>query len=268
MPRPPSTGGVTSPYGPRVAPLPGASTNHLGEDTVGDGNYWPVSGVVIFAGYYGSWGNIIGIRQGSDESVIWWVAHNASIPANIKFGTWGNEGDYLAPLGATGNVTGPHAHTERRVGGSYTPGTGTPTNPRDYYTAGAGIGGGTIIGDDMPLSEDDIYRIWTFQLGQASPPAGQKPIVGRAADWLTNMSDAVGRVLGRVSSPAPVALTDAQVKTLAESIAARMPAVNFKPVLDAIAAGEAQDAADRAAILAAIDKVDEATLATFGLKRL
>ena len=155
MPRPPSTGGVTSPFGPRVAPLPGASTNHLGEDTVGDGNYWPVHGVIIYAGYYGSWGNITGIRQEPSPEpdgamVIWWVAHNAEIPGDAKYGEWGDEGDWLAPLGATGNVTGPHAHTERRVGGSYVPGTGRATNPRDYYTAGAGTGGTTPIsgGDD------------------------------------------------------------------------------------------------------------------------
>jgi len=43
--------------------------------------------------------------------------------------------------------------------------------------------------------------------------------------------------------------------------------VNLQPILDAIAAGEAQDAQALQLLLAKLDGVDEATLATFGLKR-
>ncbi|MDZ4045802.1 MAG: peptidoglycan DD-metalloendopeptidase family protein [Rhodoglobus sp.] len=155
-----------------------------------------------------------------------------------------------------GSSDGPHLHAH-----SYFRGVRIPP----LYEGGAA--GTPGIGMDMALTESDIHAIWTYVLGQANPPAGQPPVRGRAADWLTNMSDSIGRTENAVKRLGSPTLSDAQLKTLADAIAAKVPAVSLTPVLNAIAAGEAQDAKDLQAILAAISQVDEATLAQFGLKR-
>lgn len=147
MPRSPSDGRVTAPYGPRdYRPTPTSPLFHYGEDTVGYGNRFPVDGVIISAAYVGSYGNRLIIRQASDPTIHWWLCHNASFPKG--YGVWGKEGDFAAPMGATGNVTGVHVHTERRVGAS-SPGSGTHTNPRSVYSAPAG-GGTTPIPTPTP----------------------------------------------------------------------------------------------------------------------
>lgn len=129
-----------------MAPTPTASTNHRGEDTAGPGNYAPEAGVVVYVGYYGAYGWLIGIRV--SPAVVWWIAHHADRGV-VNVGQAVTEGQYIGPLGATGNVTGPHAHTERRVNGSNAPLSGTATNPRNYYTAS---GGGSASGE-----EDDMF---------------------------------------------------------------------------------------------------------------
>lgn len=148
MPRPPSTGIVTSPYGMRYHPISGGYRMHYGEDTVGDGNYSPVAGTVVFAGWDRTghgFGNAVGIRENS--RVVWWMAHFSSLAVTV--GQSVVEGQYLGRLGATGAATGPHVHTERRVDGLNSPGSGTATNPRHYY-------GSTPAGDDTePFEEKD-----------------------------------------------------------------------------------------------------------------
>jgi len=122
---------VTSPYGWRVHPITGVETFHYGEDTVGDGNFAPVTGQVIFAGYYGGLGYLVTIRE--DATTIWLVGHHASLA--VAAGDWVIEDvTFTGPTGATGAATGIHAHTERRLSRLDSPQAGTATNPRDYYT--------------------------------------------------------------------------------------------------------------------------------------
>lgn len=61
------------------------------------------------------------------------------------------------------------------------------------YTVPSSGGGGSGE-EDMPLSDDDIQRIWTHMIGL--------PTQGRAADWLTNLAAAVESL--RKSLPAAV----------------------------------------------------------------
>lgn len=133
MARPPSTGAVTSKFGIRPKPTPTSPAFHYGEDTIGRGNVAPVSGTVVFAGTSGQYGKVVGIR--TSRATVWWVAHHASLAVDV--GDKVHEGQRIGQLGATGNVTGPHAHTERRVGGTNRPGTGIATNPRRYYGKGS-----------------------------------------------------------------------------------------------------------------------------------
>lgn len=165
MPRPGSNGRVTDVFGPRVNPVTGIPGFHEGEDTAPPGNVAPVTGTIAYKGYYGGWGNIIGIRQASDSSVYWWVAHCENL-GDLPVGRDVTEGQYIAPCGTTGNSTGVHAHTERRVGGSAWPGTGTRTNPRSFYTSAAG-GGGELI----TMEDDMIHLIRViFDQGPSNAP--------------------------------------------------------------------------------------------------
>jgi hypothetical protein len=140
MPTPPSRGAVSSPYGMRINPNDGIYRMHYGEDTLGDGNYAPVTGTVVFAAYDHTGtglGYAVGIRESANPSVIWWVAHHASL--NVHVGQSVTEAvTKLGVKGSSGAAQGVHCHTERRVGGAPLPGLGTPTNPRSYYTTTAG----------------------------------------------------------------------------------------------------------------------------------
>jgi hypothetical protein len=161
MALPPSRGSVSSPFGMRVNPNDGKYRMHYGEDTLGAGNYAPVNGRVVFAGwdYSGTGlGWTVGIRETAAPAVIWWIGHHgASVKVNPLTVAVGNtvwEGvTYLGPKGSTGAAKGPHAHTERRVGGAVIPGSGTATNPRDYYSAGGGLSGGGVVVPE-PVIED------------------------------------------------------------------------------------------------------------------
>lgn len=166
MPRPASPGRVTEPYGPRaVRPTPTSPLFHYGEDR-GWGNGTaitaPEAGVVVQARYSGAYGNRLILRT---RSADWWLCHMSSFA--IGEGQPVSEGDYLGEMGSTGNVTATHLHTEHRIDAG-APGTGTHTNPADYYTGAAGSGL-TPIGDDMPLSDQDIDRL-TFHVWQRPYP--------------------------------------------------------------------------------------------------
>lgn len=152
MPTPPSTGAVTSPYGPRTLNVPGVGPFHYGADRGGQGNVSPEDGVIAFALYSGVFGNIIGVRSGD---VVWNIAHHAHLNGR-RAGHRVAEGEYLAPLGSTGLATGPHSHTERRVGGRDAIQSGTHTDPEQHYSAPAPAGGkGTPLPTPTPATESE-----------------------------------------------------------------------------------------------------------------
>lgn len=187
MPRPPSRGRVTSPFGPRKAPVPGASTFHRGEDTVGAGNFAPCSGMVVFARSDGSWGNVVGIGEAGAPGVIWWVAHHARIDVGV--GQFVREGQTpLGPMGRTGTASGVHAHTERRVGGRALPGTGNATNPRLYYT-GASSGAGNPIPEPPSRKDNTMTTLYNVPDTALVAMAGDSP--GTPANWLETTSSAL-----------------------------------------------------------------------------
>lgn len=172
MPRPPSDGRVTAPYGPRThRPTPTSPLFHFGEDTIGYGNVSPVDGTIVYASYAGALGNTVGIRETANPSVIWWFSHCRTL-AGVVVGRVVKEGQFVAPIGTTGNSTGIHVHTERRVGGAPFPQSGTHTNPRAFY-------GGTVPADDTdpitiePVQEDDM----SYRMFYAHVPEGVRYVV-------------------------------------------------------------------------------------------
>lgn len=193
MPRPPSLGRVTSPYGWRTHPITSVRTMHYGEDTIGEGNYAPVSGEVIFAGYYGGLGNLVTIRE--DWTTIWLVGHHASLAVNV--GDQVVEGvTFLGPQGATGAATGVHAHTERRLSRMDSPQAGTATNPRDHYTAAAGI-------NATPIGEQKRGPHMATLYNKINTPtvalAGDSP--GTPANWLETTDSGLIAELVAVHGP-------------------------------------------------------------------
>ncbi len=115
---PVSTIRVTSGFGPRWG------RTHLGVD-LGMASGSPISaadgGTVIFAGYSGSYGNLVKIDHGN--GLVTYYAHCSAILA--KEGQAVEKGQTIAKVGSTGNSTGPHLHFEVRVNGEN-------VNPMNY----------------------------------------------------------------------------------------------------------------------------------------
>jgi len=123
-----SVGGfISSLFGSRTAPLPGASTMHQGIDyAVPSGT--PVSaamnGTVVFAGQQTGYGNTIVVDDGSGVQTLY--GHLSSI--GVQVGEPVNAGDQIALSGATGLVTGPHLHFGVSVNGQW-------VDPSSYLNA-------------------------------------------------------------------------------------------------------------------------------------
>lgn len=118
----PTSGPITSNFGPRKAPMPGASTNHQGIDfdgNTGDSIVASEAGTVSHAGPLGSFGNLVKIDHGKDLETYY--AHLDSISVNP--GEVVQKGQEIGTMGATGRATGSHLHFELRQ-------NGTPINPR------------------------------------------------------------------------------------------------------------------------------------------
>lgn len=81
------------------------------------------SGVVTFAGWYGSGGNTIIIDHGNGISTLY--AHMKTGSLKVVSGQRVTRGQAIGNIGDTGYVTGPHLHFEVRV-------NGTKVNPAPY----------------------------------------------------------------------------------------------------------------------------------------
>lgn len=113
----PSGGRITSRFGPRVHPVLGYRRFHAGVDfgaphgtriTAAD------SGKVIFAGWYGGYGNSVIIDHGGGLTTLY--AHASRL--NVREGQAVVKGQSIAAIGSTGLSTGPHLHFEVRRNGS------------------------------------------------------------------------------------------------------------------------------------------------------
>lgn len=115
---------ISSTFGWRKQPLPGASTNHKGVDfaaPTGTPIYAAAGGTVVSSGYSGKAGNRIVINHGNGLQTIYMHCHKLY----VKAGTTVSKGQNIAAVGTTGNSTGPHLHFQVMSGG-------TPVNPMNY----------------------------------------------------------------------------------------------------------------------------------------
>lgn len=112
----PSIGPITSLFGWRVHPILGHSRFHAGMD-FGAGFGTPIRaadrGTVIFAGWYGGYGNAVAIDHG--KGIVTLYGHSSQL--YVQPGQVVQRGQAIAAVGSTGLSTGPHLHFEVRQNG-------------------------------------------------------------------------------------------------------------------------------------------------------
>lgn len=109
---------ITSYFGSRTSPTPGASSDHKGIDiacNTGDPIVAAASGTVIVATYNYAEGNYICIDHGG--GVVSVYMHNSALL--VSAGEAVVAGQQIAQAGSTGYSTGPHLHFGVRVDGIY-----------------------------------------------------------------------------------------------------------------------------------------------------
>lgn len=105
---------LTSSFGWRTSPTRGGADFHTGQDFArpeGSSVAAVSKGVVVFAGWGGSYGNLVRVRHAN--GVESWYAHLSVI--QVEAGEKVLVGDRLGEVGSTGNSTGPHLHLEIRL---------------------------------------------------------------------------------------------------------------------------------------------------------
>lgn len=111
----PVVGKISSPYGKRKQPTPGASTEHKGIDIAVALNtpiVAPANGRVIFAGWNGGYGKCIKIDHGTigNTRISTLYGHLNEIDVAVNQTVY--QSNKIGKVGSTGTATGPHLHYE------------------------------------------------------------------------------------------------------------------------------------------------------------
>lgn len=122
----PVSGSITSRFGVRSRIRSSAHTGLDIATSTGTPMIPVASGRVTYAGYKGSYGNMVIINHGKNangQTIETYYAHCSRL--NVNVGDIVNENTIIAYVGSTGNSTGPHLHLEIRVDGK-------AVNPQNY----------------------------------------------------------------------------------------------------------------------------------------
>jgi len=120
----PTIGPVTSNFGWRTHPILGTERFHAGIDFGADYGsliYASARGRVIYADWYGGYGNSVIIDHGNGMTTLY--AHCSEL--YVKDGDIVEKGQPISSVGSTGFSTGPHLHFELRANGE-------PIDPAAY----------------------------------------------------------------------------------------------------------------------------------------
>ncbi|MEX1079854.1 MAG: M23 family metallopeptidase [Homoserinimonas sp.] len=130
--RPASGYASASSFGPRVPPFDGASAWHMGTDfgaACNAGIYAAHAGTVVYAGWFGGYGNYVEVDHGNGITTAYGHIVNGGI--KVRYGQSVGPGMLIAKVGTTGNSNGCHLHFELRL-------NGTAVNPV-YYLRNQGV---------------------------------------------------------------------------------------------------------------------------------
>ena len=122
----PVSGSITSRFGVRSRIRSSAHTGLDIATSTGTPMIPVASGRVTYAGYKGSYGNMVIINHGKNangQTIETYYAHCSRL--NVNVGDIVDENTIIAYVGSTGNSTGPHLHLEIRVDGK-------AVNPQNY----------------------------------------------------------------------------------------------------------------------------------------
>lgn len=137
---------ITSTFGPRSAPVPGASTDHGAIDIgvpEGTNVYACDSGTVITATDSGKAGNLVTIDHGN--GYVTKYMHNSEF--KVAVGNKVTKGQIIALSGNTGNTNGPHLHFQVEYNGEKV----DPLN----FKYNNGMGNGTSATPSSSISSGD-----------------------------------------------------------------------------------------------------------------
>lgn len=125
----PVRGYITDGFGFRKNPFGGGGTeNHAGLDIAtnhGTAIQSTADGIVIFAGVYGGYGNVVVIDHGYGITTRY--GHMSRI--DVEVGQQVTRGKQIGAVGSTGRSTAPHCHYEVRL-------HDRPVNPLNYLSVG------------------------------------------------------------------------------------------------------------------------------------
>jgi hypothetical protein len=114
----PSSGQISSVFGPRVAPVAGASKYHEGVDVknvVGTSIVAAARGIVTTAGSHWSCGNYVVIEHSASEETMY--CHMSRILTSV--GQTVSQGQVIGEVGSTGISSGPHLHYAVKVNSTW-----------------------------------------------------------------------------------------------------------------------------------------------------
>lgn len=117
----PAGGYISSSFGWRIDPIHGSRAFHTGVDLAGGCGvpiYAAHSGTVVYAGWYGTWGNYIRIDHGDGTNSGY--AHIMPGGIGVSIGQQVGPGQLIARTGTTGYSTGCHLHFIIRHGEALT----------------------------------------------------------------------------------------------------------------------------------------------------
>ncbi len=107
---------LSSGFGPRRAPVRGASRNHKGMDipgAVGTPIHATADGIIGRAQWVSGYGKYVEIEHGNAIETRY--GHMSAL--NVEAGQHVHKGDIIGYMGSTGRSTGSHLHYEVRIGG-------------------------------------------------------------------------------------------------------------------------------------------------------
>lgn len=120
----PTSGYISSAYGPRKHPVTGAQGFHTGVDFAAPKNTPIVaskSGTVVTSTFHYSYGNYIIVDHGGGVQTLYAHANKLLVSKGQQV----SQGQQIALVGTTGSSTGDHLHFEVRINGKH-------TNPMNY----------------------------------------------------------------------------------------------------------------------------------------